>query len=179
MEKDYIYFKVIFTVILGDFPTRKIKVWLMDYFRKRCYISAASVEKCLKYFKAANQMKVLVIDDDQAICDMVRAVLHVEGYEVSCAENVEDAARLIRGEFFDVVLLDYKVGDKNGESFLGAAAFPRGTKVILITGFLESEMVKRMFKMGICGYISKPFDATDLIRNIDYHLKKNQAEYTA
>lgn len=116
-------------------------------------------------------MNILVVDDDRAVCSAVRDFLLNAGYEVSCVLDAESGVEIAKREFFDLVFLDYKMPDKDGEWFLRNAALPRRTKVILLTAHLDREIVNIMFKLGICGYVMKPFGRDDLLRHLSFHLE--------
>jgi response regulator of citrate/malate metabolism len=49
------------------------------------------------------------------------------------------------------------------------AKLQRRTRVVLMTAFVNSEVISEMFKLGAVGYLIKPFDSKELLRHIDFH----------
>jgi response regulator of citrate/malate metabolism len=51
---------------------------------------------------------------------------------------------------------------------MSEANIPPTTKVLLITAYVQRKLVDTMFKLGACGYMMKPFDEDDLLRNLEF-----------
>ena len=122
--------------------------------------------------------KILVIDDDQAVCRHFTEVLEAKGCLVDSVHTAADAMTTVAKGEYDMVLLDYFLPDIKGDEFLKATKLPRNTKVLLVTGHLTKEVVNTMFKYGIVGYIAKPVENGELVRNVEFHLKKNAMAYS-
>ncbi len=70
---------------------------------------------------------------------------------------------------------------RDGIWFMENAKLPRRTKVLLVTAHVYRKMINRMFRLGVTGYIIKPFDETGLLRQLETysqtnHLKTRAAE---
>jgi DNA-binding response OmpR family regulator len=123
--------------------------------------------------------RVLIVDDDKAVGGCFLAALEREDMKVDCAFNALDAMALIEEFDYDLIILDYRLPDISGEEFLQEAALEKTkTKVLLVTGYLTREMVVDMFKLGICGYMSKPVGSEELVYNVNFHLNTTKpSEY--
>jgi len=115
-------------------------------------------------------MKILVLDDDEDLNDALRQILSARKLDVHCSTTACQAIELLKDNQYDLVLLDYALPQQDGVWFMNNVNLPRSTKVLLITGHVERTMINTMFKLGACGYIIKPFDEEELIRNLNYFL---------
>lgn len=115
--------------------------------------------------------RVLVIDDEQGICDVLRDILEDEGYDVFTAEEGYEGLRLLRTEPIDVVLLDIWLPNRGGMDILKdiKEEFP-ATEVILITGHGSIDLAVKSVKLGAFDFLEKPLSldrVTTLVRNAD------------
>ena len=115
--------------------------------------------------------RILVVDDDLEVNKYFAGILSGEGYAVDCAFSVAEATGLVNAGTHDLIILDYVLPDADASVFLSNAILQSGTKVLLITGHLSRHMVVSMFKLGICGYLSKPVGADERIHNVSFHLR--------
>ena len=110
---------------------------------------------------------ILIVDDDTGMLRALEAVLGSYGHEVTCAETAQKGLDA-EPNSFDFVLLDYKMPKHDGGWFMKKAKIGRGTRVLLITAYVNKDVIKRMFSLGVSGYLIKPFDSDDLIRHIEF-----------
>ncbi len=115
-------------------------------------------------------MKVLVLDDDEALSSALCEILLMQNLDVDCATSAPDAIEKLGGKHYDVVLVDYVMPQHDGIWFMSNAKLPRSTKVLLMTGHIERKVINTMFDLGVCGYIIKPFDEDELLRNLNFFL---------
>lgn len=117
---------------------------------------------------ARQRAQLLVVDDDPAMCDLLRDELQDEGFTVDVASGGRAALhRLSRGDI-DVVVSDVKMPDLDGLDLLREiqAQNPRPS-VITITGFGSIDTAIRAVKLGAFDYITKPFELSELLCTID------------
>ncbi len=115
-------------------------------------------------------MRILVLDDDADMVAALSLALRDCNLDVDEATSANDAIELMRKNEYDMILLDYVMPQHDGIWFMMNAPLTQSTKVLLITGHLERKMINTMFDLGVCGYLIKPFEAEDLIRNIIFFL---------
>lgn len=118
--------------------------------------------------------KILIVDDEPDLREVLSARFEMEGCEVSIAENGQAALALMKIDHFDVVISDIRMPGGNGLDLLKAIQTKRPTPaVILISGFSdidESEILKN----GASAILVKPFDLEDLVHAICRALGDNQ-----
>jgi response regulator RpfG family c-di-GMP phosphodiesterase len=124
--------------------------------------------------------KVLLIDDDEI--HLITAELFLKNdYEVYKAKSGNEALEVLSSKKFvpNIILLDIVMQNMTGwEVFskIKAIDFLKNVPIIFLTSIAEEEEKKRAFKMGIAGFITKPFNMTDLTSEIKEVLKKNETK---
>ena len=107
--------------------------------------------------------RVLVVDDEPSMRELLEIVLRREGYEVLVAENGGAAVALLERHPFDLLISDIKMPDMSGVDVLRAA---RGIDpdliAIMITAFASTETAVEALRLGAHDYISKPFKVDEL-----------------
>lgn len=110
---------------------------------------------------------VLVVDDDESIGAVIRAVLTDEGYEVATAVNAEEALASCRATCPDVILLDLNLPGSGGPAFLlrFRADVSNETPVVVVSAMVDAERAAR--EMHADDFVRKPFmiaELTDAVR---------------
>ena len=110
--------------------------------------------------------KILVVDDEPAIRELLSSFLEIMDYEVESASNGKDAIEIIEKNNFSIIISDVKMPDINGIDLLKKVKeFNKKIEVILITGFPNNEDREQALKLGAYAYIPKPFKL-QIIANI-------------
>jgi DNA-binding NtrC family response regulator len=111
--------------------------------------------------------RVLLVDDDPGIAEVIGMLLEREGYGVEHAASVKAALARIDAPEIDVVVTDLKLPDGTGLDVIGAirARRPR-LPVIVITSYSSIESAIAALRGGALDYVIKPFDNDDLLRAI-------------
>ena len=120
--------------------------------------------------------KVLVVDDEAPVRDLLNELLKKEKYTVKCVTSGEEALDIIRNEDFDVVLLDIKLSGISGLETLKKIkdAKPNLT-VIMITGFgYDEDLIAKSTELGCSGYIGKNMPISQIINNFRLFAKTGQ-----
>jgi two-component system response regulator PilR (NtrC family) len=107
--------------------------------------------------------RILVVDDEQSMRELLAIMLRKEGYEVVAANSRSMAASVLAQGAVDVVLTDVKLPDGDGIEILRhvKAASPE-TVVVVMTAFGSPEMAVAAMKLGAHDYLTKPFDIEEL-----------------
>lgn len=115
--------------------------------------------------------KILVVDDDNALREMVGIVLESEGFEVSFHDAGTGALEAFKSQAPDLVLLDVMLPGKDGIEVCNEIREASGTPIIMLTAKTESEDVVRGLEAGADDYVVKPFDPTVLLARIRARLR--------
>jgi CheY-like chemotaxis protein len=108
--------------------------------------------------------RILVIDDDDAVLDVLADILRTGEHEVVAARSGEDGLARFKSGWFDLVFTDLGMPGMNGwEVAAGVKALRPGTPVGLITGWGASLDEKRMRDRGVDLIVSKPFRYHDVL----------------
>jgi two-component system alkaline phosphatase synthesis response regulator PhoP len=113
--------------------------------------------------------RVLVVEDEQDVADMIRYNISREGYDVAVAKTGVDAIERARELRPDVVLLDIMIPQLNGWEVcrrLKQESRTRAIPVIMVTGRVEEGDKILGFEMGADDYITKPFSPRELLARI-------------
>jgi len=125
-------------------------------------------------------MSILVIDDDLDMCNLMMRFLKKKGFETDYALNGSKGIAKYKESGFDVVLCDFRLGDKEGHEVLKEIKTinPKAL-VIIITGYSDIKTAVEMIKAGAFDYITKPLVPDEVINVIQRALesisnKKNE-----
>lgn len=117
--------------------------------------------------------KILVIDDDMDICNLLERFLSKHGYTVKSAYNPASAFALIKSMTFDLVLSDFRLGHSDGREILKAVKEKDPTtQVIIITGYSDVKVAVDVIKMGAFDYITKPLLPDEILLLVEKALNK-------
>jgi CheY-like chemotaxis protein len=117
--------------------------------------------------------RVLVVDDDAAIRDLIVAALTGEGYGALAAPTARDALQLAADSPPDLILLDLTMPIMDGRAFAQAYRRAPGTKapIIALTALQGVDAAAAAEQMGASGFLTKPFDLQALLSLIDHHTR--------
>src|SRR6185503_15452258 len=113
--------------------------------------------------------KILIVDDEPSMRDLLNILLSRAGYLVTTVEDGEDAVAQIGKEIFDLVITDLKMPKLSGLDVLKAVrkACPE-TVVLVVTAFASTDTAVEAMKCGAYDYITKPFQIDEvqlIVRN--------------
>ena len=115
---------------------------------------------------------VLVVDDDEVIRELFRNTLEEEGITVVTTATSAEGLQQVRQRGFGLAFLDLEMPDMDGaELFRQIKIIRPGQPVIIITGYPDSEMMKRALNEGPCGVMNKPFDASAILAAVSSFLR--------
>ncbi|HWK93769.1 MAG TPA: MtrAB system response regulator MtrA [Luteimicrobium sp.] len=118
--------------------------------------------------------RVLVVDDDTALAEMIGIVLKSEGFEpVFCADG-DAALGVFRASQPDLVLLDLMLPGKDGTEVCREIRAESGTPIIMLTAKSDTVDVVTGLESGADDYISKPFKPKELVARIRARLRRTE-----
>lgn len=116
-------------------------------------------------------VKILIVEDEQAIRDLIYLSLDREGYCCVCAEDGMKAANLIEDNHFDLVLLDIMLPFVDGYELMEYIK-PLNIPVVFLTAKNQITDKVRGLHMGAEDYIVKPFDVSELLARVEVVLRR-------
>jgi two-component system response regulator VicR len=122
--------------------------------------------------------KILVVDDEQPIADILKFNLEKEGYQVVCTHDGGAALSLALEEDWDLILLDWMLPVKDGIDVCREIRAKRNTPIIMLTA-KDSEIDKVLgLEMGADDYVTKPFGTRELLARVKAHLRRQSKPET-
>mgnify|MGYP000338768073 CR=1 FL=1 len=122
--------------------------------------------------------KILIVDDERSILDLLEMILKREQFQVATASDGKSAMALFDSFKPDLVLLDLMLPDTNGHDLCREMTRKRSVPIIMLTA--KNDIVDKVLglELGADDYITKPFDTRELIARIKAvlrRLEKNEA----
>ena len=119
--------------------------------------------------------KILIIDDEQRMCESLRILFGTKGYDVSTAGSEEEAREIIENRRFDVALVDMVIPDTGGHQLMDLVNEKNpDTDVIVITGNESLDFAIGALKRGAYDYVRKPFEFEELLTTVENALKQKK-----
>lgn len=120
--------------------------------------------------------RVIVIDDEKIVGQMIKAAMEPDGYTVEVFLNAAPAFSRLKEEKFDVVITDLKMKGIDGMEVLRTikTAYPE-VKVIMITAFASLDSAVEAMKSKVDGFFAKPVKIKDLKESIQKLLSPSEA----
>ncbi len=118
---------------------------------------------------------ILLVDDEEEVRNLCKAILEEKGYKVLLATNGEEAIQVFQEyrDKIDLVLLDLIMPGKDGiEVFYELKELEPNVKVILVTGYVMDKKARMLLQEGACGFLTKPYRFQDLLEMIKEVLQK-------
>jgi two-component system response regulator VicR len=116
--------------------------------------------------------KILVVDDEQPIADILKFSLEKEGYQVICAFDGGEAVELALSENPDLILLDLMLPVKDGMDVCREVRSKLNTPIIMLTA-KDTELDKVLgLEMGADDYVTKPFSTREILARVKAHLRR-------
>ncbi|CAM3206398.1 response regulator YycF [Paenibacillus lupini] len=118
--------------------------------------------------------KILVVDDEQPIADILKFNLEKEGHQVICAFDGGEAVRLAFEEQPDLILLDLMLPVKDGMDVCREVRTRLQMPIIMLTA-KDTEIDKVLgLELGADDYVTKPFSTRELLARVKAHLRRQQ-----
>jgi two-component system response regulator GlrR len=122
--------------------------------------------------------RILVVDDDPNILEVIRARLDAQGYDIFTAMTAEDALAVAREESLNLVITDFKLASTDGLALMEDLhlLYP-DLPVIILTAYGSIEGAVTAIKKGAYSYLTKPFDPKDLLIKVRNGLEKQRLTF--
>ncbi len=118
--------------------------------------------------------RVLVVDDDTALAEMIGIVLRSEGFEpVFCADG-DEALEAFRSSQPDLVLLDLMLPGRDGTEVCRLIRAESGVPIVMLTAKADTVDVVLGLESGADDYISKPFKPKELIARVRARMRRSE-----
>jgi len=118
--------------------------------------------------------KVLIVDDERPILEVLSKVLEIGGHEVESSDDGREALKLIAAKPFDVVLCDMRMTPLDGITVLSKAHEVRpGLPFIMLTAFGSVDVAKEAMRRGAFNFMLKPWNMDELLLNIQRAVDKD------
>jgi two-component system response regulator GlrR len=119
--------------------------------------------------------KLLVVDDDSNLIELVTTKLQAANYEVATALKGEDALKAATEDVFDLCIVDLRLASGNGISLMTELhSVNPEIPVIILTGHASVESAVEAMKKGAYGYLTKPFNTPELLLQIERALENRR-----
>lgn len=123
-----------------------------------------------------DRTKILVVDDDNNICELLRLYLEKEGYNAICAYDGQEALIKLKTENPSLVLLDIMLPKLDGWQVCREIRKESQIPIIMLTAKSETFDKILGLELGADDYISKPFDAKEVMARVKAVLRRSSAE---
>lgn len=121
------------------------------------------------------QKKILVVDDERPIADILQFNLKKEGYDVQCAYDGDQAVEMVEELQPDLILLDIMLPGRDGMEVCREVRKKHEMPIVMLTA-KDSEIDKVLgLELGADDYVTKPFSTRELIARVKANLRRHQA----
>lgn len=121
----------------------------------------------------ADNLKILVVEDEEALRSIVELELVTYGYQVNTAEDGDIAMQKLNEQRYNLVILDIYMPNMNGMDVLKQIRENNlADKVIMLTGVNELKIARESLALGANDFITKPYDFQNLIACINRVMKE-------
>ena len=110
-------------------------------------------------------MKLMIVDDDLAALDLVKALVEPLGYAVLALADSRQAAECVQEQKFDGIFVDVQMPDLDGfelTEIIRASPLNSGVPIVMITALEDIETMRQGYKSGVTFFLTKPFNPEKL-----------------
>ncbi|MCI0596507.1 MAG: response regulator [candidate division Zixibacteria bacterium] len=113
------------------------------------------------------ELKILVVDDEEMLRNLLARILEREGYAVSTASGGKQALAFLEKSNFQIMISDVKMPEMTGFELLKEVKgkYPR-LAVVMMTAFGDENTVEQALGLGADGYVAKPFKSHNLTSEV-------------
>ncbi len=112
--------------------------------------------------------RILVVDDEENVSQLLKKVLSKEGYNVVTFTNPLESLKFLEENLTDIIISDIKMPEMNGLDLLKKVKeIDNSIKMLLITAFATIETAVEALRLGACDYITKPFNLEEVVQAVN------------
>ena len=126
-----------------------------------------------------NRYKILVVEDDHNISNMIQTVLETNGYQVLTAQRCQQGILMMSSHVPDLVVLDLGLPDMDGEEFIRVTRRSSMIPIIVLSARSEENDKVSALDLGANDYITKPFGTGELLARVRASLRINRMNLQA
>ena len=120
---------------------------------------------------------ILVVDDEIQILTLIKQLLEINGYPCTLASDTRQARSYLKEDAFDLILCDMNMPGESGLDFSREVLKKQPeTAIIMVTAVDDPDLASTALKMGVYGYIIKPFKMNELVINVTNALHRRNLE---
>ncbi|GAA4642214.1 hypothetical protein GCM10023115_04390 [Pontixanthobacter gangjinensis] len=121
-----------------------------------------------------NGKSILIIDDDDLLCDMIASLLELEGFAATIAHDGQAGLEMLAKRQFDLILLDLVMPKIDGIQFLRQvpSRFPDAPPIVVMSASVTAQILELGQDLGIAGMIRKPVSTNLIVETVQSVLKK-------
>lgn len=118
--------------------------------------------------------KILIVDDENDIAELISDILEDEGYETRIANSGNECLNMVKEDAFDLILLDVMMPDISGTEVCAKIRSVTSCPIIFVTA--KTQLVDKLigFEVGADDYVTKPFINEELLARVKAHLRREE-----
>lgn len=121
----------------------------------------------------SDKPRLLLVDDDETFCIVLKSALQKRNYEVLVANNVDDGIQLAEEYLPEYAVIDLRIGYESGlELVKKLIALDDNTQIVMLTGFASIATAVEAIKLGAVHYLTKPANTDEIV----LALNKNEGD---
>ena len=110
--------------------------------------------------------KILIVDDDRHLRELMDMLLTTNGYDVTQASNGHEALTILKAQHFDLLLIDFMMPVLDGMELLRKLHGQIETPIIMLTAVNSAEKTEELKSLGASEVFHKPIDPEDIVNHI-------------
>lgn len=123
-----------------------------------------------------SKLSVLIIEDEENICNFIKTSLRPQGYKITTAATAAEGLSIVNSGGCDLVLLDLGLPDEDGMSFISKIRRSDSTPIIVLSARTQENDKVTALDAGANDYITKPFGTAELLARVRAALRNRRYE---
>ncbi|MFH1576487.1 MAG: response regulator [Candidatus Margulisiibacteriota bacterium] len=125
----------------------------------------------------AENVKIVVIDDEEGVRESFKMILKIKDYEVETFEDGESAASTVKKDMFDMAFVDYKLPGMDGiEVLKKLKEIDPNLEVVIVTAYASESSHANAITLGALEYLRKPFLMEEIYELVERGLRKRRSK---